>query len=104
MEHRQGVRFRMSLPVAIKVGRNSLGWFTSRDIGSGGIALNCDIDLPRNCVAELSIEVPKCNRIDIETVRAVMVHQENGCIGFMWISREISLQKLVVQSAGLIAA
>jgi len=104
MEHRQGVRFRMCMPVAMKVGCNHLGWFISRDIGNGGIALNCDIDLPRNCVAELSIEVPKCNCIDIETVRAVVVHQENGCIGFMWISREISLQNLVPQSAGLIAA
>ncbi len=104
MEHRRGSRTRVNLPVAIKVGNDDLGWFLSRDIGNGGIALNIDIDLPRNCVAELSIEVRKFNRMVIETARAVVVHRKNGCIGFMWISRGISLQNLLPRSAGSVAA
>ena len=104
MDHRQGTRFRVSLPVAVTVGNTRLGWFTSRNISTGGIALNGDIDLPRNCVVVLTIEVHKGNHILTETAKAVVVHRKSGGIGLMWISRGISLQRLLTERARLIAA
>ena len=104
MEHRQGTRIRTGMPVSVTVGHSHLGWFTSRDVSNGGIAVTGDIDLPCNCVTQLVIEVRKGNRIVTETARAVVVHRRGGCIGLMWISHGIPLQRLLPDSAHQAAA
>lgn len=104
MEHRQGTRISMGLPVAVSVGNTALGWFSTRDVGNGGLAINGDFDLPRNCVVDLVIEVQKTDRVVTERARAVVVHRQGGCTGFMWISRDIALQRLVPETVRRAAA
>lgn len=95
MEHRHGARVKVGLPVLVSVRDRKLGWFTSRDVGNGGISLNGLDGLARNTVVSLSIEVMQNGRVVTQTARAVVIHQKQGRIGLMWASQGISLQKLV---------
>lgn len=96
MEHRLGSRFRVGLPVQIRLGGRSLGWYTSRDISNGGIAINGNTGLARNSVVSLTIEVLKNDTVVTETARAVVVYRKQGLVGLMWITRGISLQRLAL--------
>lgn len=92
------------MPVFIRHGDREVGWFTSRDIGNGGIALKGQAGLGRNCIVSISFEVRRHDRIVTETARAIVVYEGRGRTGLMWVSNAVALRRLLSESAEAAAA
>ncbi len=106
MEHRSGQRLTLNLPTSLSQGNVNLGWFTCKNIGSGGIALKGKIaGLKRDSIVNLSIELLLEGKQRIHHCKALVIHQSGGCIGLMWVeeSSRLLMQKLVASLTPLAA-
>lgn len=86
MEHRIGTRSKLAVPVALRQGDKFLGWFRTRDIAPGGIAIQGGVGtLANNSMVNVALESANPNVIPLGNFKAVVVHQKHDCLGLMWV-------------------
>lgn len=101
MEHRNGKRIPIYLNVFLHQGGRKLGWYTTRDLGTGGIALRGNIrDLDNNTLVGIEIERGRKHAIGPLHLKGLVVHQDAGSIGFMWANQEEDISRLLEAESG----
>ena len=90
MEHRIGKRRKLELEVILRQYGRELGRYTTSDISLGGIGLQgVDICLRINSVITLCLLPDQTGEEETRFLRAMVVHQQNGRLGLMWVDDEI---------------
>lgn len=96
MEHRNGERINVVLPASLRQGDNFLGWFTTRNISRTGLALHGTAPgLPNNSIITVTIELKDQGISSVQDYRALVVRQQQDCLGLMWVEDDINLKPLL---------
>lgn len=104
MEHRIGKRRPLENDVFLSQCGRKLGRFPARNISLGGLGLKGSDD---RLVVNSVVTVGLLSEEDAEGVstsrkmRAVVVHQNNGTIGLMWIEKELVEPELLTGSKSI---
>ncbi len=86
MEHRIGERKKAILCVSVSQGGRFLGGFTTRDICPGGVSVYGEVvDLDDSSIVNVMFESGQPSADGKLSLKAFVVHQDDGCIGLMWI-------------------
>lgn len=89
MEHRNGRRRHITLTVSLRQGERFLGQFTTQDFNKGGVALNGTVrELRNNSVVRVAFESQKYGPAFETACKALVIHQDDGRIGLMWMDHE----------------
>ncbi|MEX2470043.1 MAG: PilZ domain-containing protein [Pseudohongiellaceae bacterium] len=95
MEHRNGSRIPAQLNVSVWHGDTHLGWYRTRDLGSGGLAIRGRVPgLSTNLLVRTAIEVLGDGDPKYIELRALVVHQDDQGVGMMWAADTALLEQL----------
>jgi hypothetical protein len=97
MEHRIGRRRKLEIEVELMQFGKTFGRFMTRDVSLGGIGLRGDVArLQPNSVVTLCLLPDEADNDETMTMRAMVVHQQDGRIGLMWIEDEMVFPAVMV--------
>ena len=102
MEHRIGERNKTALTVAVSQGARFLGWCTTRDVCPGGISICGEVaDLANSSVVNVALGSAQADSRDTQNFKALVIHQDDGCLGLMWIENPVGLNFLHARHASV---